>query len=1608
MNIANVSAYTETDHDLIQNTIKPQVWVVTYDDGDSVRTKLGKYTLDIKKDFSSISFSWKTIEILDNNWAQIHGISYVAYTGTGISSEVLFAWADKREVRFIYYDDKVIIRAVWVDISSIILSDLFYDVESSRFSVGSVESIYNSSWEIMEKKEYIPTLELEDFLVDHSPARISTDRDTDIQKYYKNTNSTTLIDKKLPLWKTKILLPPWKVQEFTLVYDFHRSIWTDSYVSLDTFQWDPYAIDEIYKMGGLSSVKKNSFFYANTPQIWYLDTELGKYIEIRLTSELDATYIARRDNTVYYQWREDIYAYTLGTGKNREKIKDSVIIQSPREKNQYTYEVRGNYHLNPNDDGSVGVFTQNLNKAWLTETCSDEYYTRVKKDRLNDLQKLSSWALIQKYGKSDIDTESFCVSPSIIKEKKKEIAYDVDVFRIERPIILDRDDQLIDIPISVIAGSGNTLSYSFDASMIDEHRFPIRFDPTLTTDVGLKEADIDNITIPWGAGLGTPDVGDGSLGTWNGTTSMITGRHGINSSIYNWYIYVVWWANWSIYSSALSSVEYAPINANWSIWSWISTSSVITGRNSYGMITYNGYIYVAWWINGSALSSVEYARINANGSLGNWTSTTNMSLARSYMSMAVYNWYVYAVGWWEITGISSVEYTQINANGSLGNWTSTTNMIVWRWWSPWVGIYNGYIYAIWWVNWSLLSSVEYAPINANGSLGNWTSTTSISSARSMVWIGLYAWYIYVVWWWNWGNSISLVQYAPINANGSLGNWTSTTSLWTQRKWHGSLVYNGYLYAVWWLNWSALNATEYARIKPPSWWIGTWTSTTDMRIGRFLHGTCSYNWYLYVAGWHNTDAWNAMNSVDYVSINLNWSIGAWNITQSMNNIRWAFALYAYNWYIYAIWWMNWGPAFSSTEYAPINPDGSLGTWTVSQSMLTPRTKFGLVAYNWYMYAIGWDWLSTTEYAPINANGSLWSWQSGSNLLTPRYAHWVTTYNGYIYVVWWSNWWLSANNTTEYAPINANGSLWSWQSGSSMSMNRKEHGVLAFKGYIYAIGWWEMLTATTSTEYAPINANGSLWSWQSGSNLLTPRYAHWVTTYNGYIYAVGGFRPDFTGTPNVEYTPILGNTSNAGLWSWLAWTSMNSPRDNHAWAWQNWFIYAIGGSNGGSTVLSSTEYASINQDWSIWTWTGTTPMTSPRRQHFSVIYNNYIYAIGGSNGGTPRSSTEYASINQDWSIWTWTGTTPMTSPRFNHVSVIYNNYIYTLWWYSSWTVITASTEYASINQDWSIWTWTGTTPMSISRASLWAVAYNWYIYAVSWQSSWFIDISYTEYAKVALNGEIWPWIIWSSLLIPRGSRWTAVYNWYIYLIWWWNSSWLLSSVEYAKINLDWTLTDWNSTTPLLTSRSNRGVVSYNGYIYIFWWFNTSTLVTTEYAKIGTPVIQSWHKLYDRGSASMSPVYVSLGYANRLDPDTQIRYTLWDSIGTTRLYKGSWVPLSSYVVPSIENKITLNTYGQNFRYLEFEIMRPTGRDKMDNNIVSIGYGELSCLVCGGWVATINWLCIIDTSMSCSNTDIDVQNGWTLDVRSPAAIDFDFNGRKLWIRNGWKVIVRNGAKMN
>ena len=40
-----------------------------------------------------------------------------------------------------------------------------------------------------------------------------------------------------------------------------------------------------------------------------------------------------------------------------------------------------------------------------------------------------------------------------------------------------------------------------------------------------------------------------------------------------------------------------------------------------------------------------------------------------------------------------------------------------------------------------------------------------------------------------------VQYAPINANGSVGAWTATTSFNTARYGHTSVAYNGYLYVI---------------------------------------------------------------------------------------------------------------------------------------------------------------------------------------------------------------------------------------------------------------------------------------------------------------------------------------------------------------------------------------------------------------------------------------------------------------------------------------------------------------------------------------------------------------------------------------------------------------------------------------------------------------------------------------------------------------------------------------------------------------------------------------------------------------------------------------------
>lgn len=78
-------------------------------------------------------------------------------------------------------------------------------------------------------------------------------------------------------------------------------------------------------------------------------------------------------------------------------------------------------------------------------------------------------------------------------------------------------------------------------------------------------------------------------------------------------------------------------------------------------------------------------------------------------------------------------------------------------------------------------------------------------------------------------------------------------------------------------------------------------------------------------------------------------------------------------------------------------------------------------------------------------------------------------------------------------------------------------------------------------------------------------------------------------------------------------MTTARYRHGITVYNGYVYALGGYNGTSYV-ATTEYAPINANTpSLGTWTATTSLAAVRSYPGVVVYNGYIYAVGGMSGG-----------------------------------------------------------------------------------------------------------------------------------------------------------------------------------------------------------------------------------------------------------------------------------------------------------------------------------------------------------------------------------------------------------
>ncbi len=254
--------------------------------------------------------------------------------------------------------------------------------------------------------------------------------------------------------------------------------------------------------------------------------------------------------------------------------------------------------------------------------------------------------------------------------------------------------------------------------------------------------------------------------TWSTTTALpqstaYYGSYAYATSVeYNGYVYEIGGDNGS---SSLSTVYYALINSNGTVGSWNTTTSLPSGIYNASSVEYNGYIYEIGGDNSGWLSTVYYTLINSNGTVGSWSTTTSLPQSIAYATSVEYNGYIYEIGGYNGSPLSTVYYAPINSNGTVGSWSTTTSLPIG---DEGAGIaeYGGYIYVIGGDTGSWSVTVYYTLINSNGTVGTWNTTTNLPQNRTFASSLSYNGYVYVIGGFSSGNSVTTVYYAQLGGN----------------------------------------------------------------------------------------------------------------------------------------------------------------------------------------------------------------------------------------------------------------------------------------------------------------------------------------------------------------------------------------------------------------------------------------------------------------------------------------------------------------------------------------------------------------------------------------------------------------------------------------------------------------------------------------------------------------------------------------------------------------------------------------------------------------------------------------------------------------------------
>ncbi len=292
----------------------------------------------------------------------------------------------------------------------------------------------------------------------------------------------------------------------------------------------------------------------------------------------------------------------------------------------------------------------------------------------------------------------------------------------------------------------------------------------------------------------------GTLGAWTATSPISVARRAFGTAQGRSYAYVLG-GHSSTQSALYTTVEYAKIGlTNGIAGNWAPTNPLPTGREDLAAVMWETCLYAVGGNDGNTdLADVLYARQMIDGTLGQFMAATPMPRPRSNHDVAVWKNRIYVAGGLDSTAgeaeLNDVIWAQLNNDCSITSWNTASPPFNGPRWRHTLEVYNGFLYVIaGGPSVQAQGDVQFAPINADGSVGAWTPTTSLPLLRrshaSVAWNG----FLYVLGG-NTPNVLSDVLAAPFHADGTLGNWEWTNALPAPRYTEGALTANGLLFSI---------------------------------------------------------------------------------------------------------------------------------------------------------------------------------------------------------------------------------------------------------------------------------------------------------------------------------------------------------------------------------------------------------------------------------------------------------------------------------------------------------------------------------------------------------------------------------------------------------------------------------------------------------------------------------------------------------------------------------------------------------------------------------------------------------------------------------------------